>query len=101
MLLAVKAGGVATPLAFVFTIGEPPNVPLAPEPGAAKVTGVLATRFPLASFTVACSRVAKAVLMVALWGVPALAVTLAGAPAVFVKLKLAGTLTPATDAVTV
>src|SRR5260370_38703962 len=100
MLLAVNAGAVATPLEFVFTMGEPPNVPPAPEPGGAKVTGVLATRFPPASFTVACSVVAKAVLMVALWGVPAVAVMLAGAPVVFAQLKVRGETTPAADAVT-
>src|SRR5258708_25927629 len=38
--------------------------------------------------------------MVALWGVPAVAVILAGAPARLVSEKLAGVETPATDAVT-
>src|SRR5258708_3489738 len=38
--------------------------------------------------------------MVALWGVPAVAVILAGAPAKLVNAKLAGVETPATEAVT-
>jgi hypothetical protein len=38
--------------------------------------------------------------MVALWGVPAVAVILAGGPARLVNAKLAGVETPATEAVT-
>ena len=49
----------------------------------------------------ACSAVPNAVLMTVLCGVPAVAVTLAAAPAVFVRLKLAGVATPGADAVTV
>ena len=72
--LAVKVGAVAMPPAFVFALpGLPPvNVPLAPLAGGVKVTGTLFwTTFD--SFTVACSAVANAVLMVALWLLPAAA----------------------------
>jgi hypothetical protein len=44
--------------------------------------------------------VVKALPTTALCGVPAVAVTFAGGPGVFVRLKLAGVLTPATLAVT-
>jgi hypothetical protein len=54
-----------------------------------------------ASFTVTPSALAKAVLIVADCGVvPAFAVIVVGAPAVFVSEKLAKVATPATDAVT-
>jgi hypothetical protein len=45
--------------------------------------------------------VVKAVPTTALCGVPAVAATLDAGPGVFVRLKLAGVLTPATLAVTV
>jgi hypothetical protein len=64
-----------------------------------KVTVTPFTGLPPASFTVACSGVASAVLIVALCGVPAVAVTLAGTAA-FVKLKLAVVASPAAPAVT-
>ena len=99
--MAVNAGAVATPLLFVVTIADPPNVPLAPVPGAAKVTLTPLTGLLLASFTVACSAVANAVPIAALCGVPAVAVTPAAGPGLFVRLKLAGVLTPETLAVTV
>ncbi len=100
--MAVK-GAVATPLVLVdaVAVAEPPKVPLAPLAGAVKVTVAPLTGLPPASFTVACKAVAKAVLMAALCGVPALAAMLAAAPALFVRLKLAEVATPATDAVTV
>jgi len=86
VLLAVNAAAVATPLAFVVAVFTPPaKVPLAPLPGAAKVTVTPFTGLLLASRTVACSAVAKAVLIAALWGVPAVAVIVAGGP-VTVKL---------------
>ena len=50
----------------------PWNAPLAPDAGAVKVTGMLAFRLPF-SLIVAFSCVAKAALIVALCGVPAVA----------------------------
>jgi len=99
---AVKTVAVATPLEFVVAVLTPPaNVPLAPLEGAVNVTTAPLTGLLPASFTVAWNCVANAALMVADWGVPAVAVTLAGAPAVFVREKFAGEATPATAAVTV
>jgi len=100
--LAVNADAVATPLLLVVAVAvaEPPKVPLAPLPGAVNVTTAPLTGLLLASFTVACSAVANAVLTVALCGVPAVAVMLAAVPAVLVRLKLAGVATPDTLAVT-
>src|SRR5690349_1763233 len=73
---------VATPDAFVVAVVTPPaNVPLAPLPGAAKVTVAPLTGLLNESFTVACSCVANAVFTVALCGVPAVAVIVAGTPA--------------------
>ena len=102
--LAVNVGAIATPDAFVVAMAvraPPVNVPLAPVLGAVNVTVTPLTGLPPASFTVACSAVAKAVLITALCGVPAVAVIEAGAPAVLVKEKFAGVVTPATAAVTV
>ena len=90
----------AMPEAFVVTVGLPVKVPLAPEPGAAKVTETPLTGLLLASLTVACSSVANAVLMVALCGVPAVAVIDPTGPAVLVSEKLAGVATPDAVAVT-
>jgi len=100
--LAVNAVAVATPLLLVVAVAvaEPPNVPLAPLPGAVNVTTTPLTGLLPASFTVACSAVANAVLTVALCGVPAVAVMLAAVPAVLVRPKLAGVATPETLAVT-
>jgi hypothetical protein len=100
VLFAVNVGAVATPLLFVVTVAEPPKVPLAPVPGAAKVTLTPLTGLLLASFTVAFMAVANAAPMAALWGVPAVAATLDAGPGVFVRLKLAGVLTPTTLAAT-
>ena len=97
----MNVGAVANPVLLVVTVGEPVNVPLAPVPGGAKVTLMPLTGLLLASFTVTCSAVAKAVLMTALCELPAVTVTLAAGPGVFVKLKLAGVATPETLAVTV
>src|SRR5579872_7243239 len=99
MPLAVNAGAVATPLAFVVMVAEPLKEPDAPVPGAANVTATPLSRLLLASFTTACKAVLNAVLTVALCGVPTAAVMLAGVPVVFVKLKLALVATPATLAV--
>jgi hypothetical protein len=84
----VKAGAVAIPLEFVIAVAvaEPLKVPLAPLPGAVNVTVTPLTAFPPESFTVACRAVAKAVPSVAFCGVPALAVMLAAAPVVLVRL---------------
>ena len=102
MLFAVKIADVATPEALVVAVFTPPaNVPLAPLPGAVNVTVTPLTGLLLESFTVACSWVANAVLIVALCGVPLVAAIEAAAPAVFVSAKFAGVATPATVAVTV
>jgi hypothetical protein len=73
--LAVKTAEVATPLAFVTAVFTPPaKVPLAPLAGAVNVTVTPLIGLFEASFTVACSCVAKAVLTAALCGVPPVAV---------------------------
>src|SRR3954471_2872253 len=100
MPFALKLGAVATPLALVTTVADPPNAPLGPLPGAANVTETPETGLPAASFTVACSAVANTALTTALWGVPAVAVMLAADPAVFVRLNVAGDATPLAVAVT-
>ena len=104
MPLAVNVDVVAIPLEFVVALRVAElfaNVPLAPLPGAVNVTVTPLTGLPPASFTVACSAVANAALMVALCPEPAVAVTLAAPPVKLVKLKLAGLATPPTLAVTV
>ena len=102
MAFAVKTAAVATPDPFVVAVFTPPaKVPLAPLPGAANVTIAPLTGLLNESLTVACNCVANAVLIVALCGVPAVAVMLAAAPAKFVSEKLAVLATPETDAVTV
>ena len=101
MAFAVKTAAVAMPSPFVTAVFTPPvKVPLAPLAGALKVTVAPLTGLLEASFTVACS-CAKAVLTVALWGVPMVAVMLAGAPDKLVREKLAGVETPEAEAVTV
>src|SRR5437660_180932 len=102
MLFAVRAGAVATPLAFVtaVAVADDPNVALAPLAGAVKVTVTPPTGLPPISATVACSAVANEVVTTVLCGVPADAVMPAGDPAVFVRLKLAAAATPATVEVT-
>ena len=96
-------GAVAIPLALVtaVAVADPLNVPLAPVPGALKLTVTPLSGLLLASLTTACSAVANAVFTVALCGVPEFAATLAGSTALFVKLKLAGATTPEAVAVTV
>jgi len=97
------AGAVAVPVVSVTADApaEPLKLPLAPLPGAVKVTVTPVTGLPLASFTWAFNATAKTPLIVALCGVPAAAVMVAGSPAVFVKLKVAGVATPAVLAVAV
>jgi hypothetical protein len=99
--LAVRAGAVAIPFAPVTAVigAVPLNTALGPVAGAANVTVTPLKGFPLASFTNACGAVAKVVFTAVLCVLPAAAVTLAGAPAVFARLKLAGVATPATLAV--
>ena len=91
------------PLALVtaVAVADPPKVALAPVEGAVKVTVTPLNGLLPASVTVACSAVVKAALTVALCGVPAVAEIADGGPARLLKLKLAGELTPAAEAVTV
>src|SRR5437667_317470 len=82
-LLAVNVADVATPLPLVVAVFTPPsNLPLPPAPGAPLFPYTPLFRSPPASFTVATSGAANAVLIVALCGVPLVAVMLAAAPAV-------------------
>src|SRR5579863_6140118 len=87
--MAVAEGGVVA------------KVPLAPDAGAVKVTEAPLTGFESLSRTVATSGAAKAAPTAALCPDPLVGVIDAAAPAVLVRLKLAGVDTPATDAVTV
>lgn len=71
---AVKTGDTATPEAFETAVFTPPaKAPLAPLAGSVNVTVTFAAGFPPASFTVAIRGEPKAVLMVALCGVPPVA----------------------------
>ena len=96
---------MATPLALVVAVAVlvlvPAKVPLAPVAGAVNVTTTPLTGCDLLSSTVATSGAANAVLMAALWGVPLVAVIVAGVAAAFVRLKMAGVDTPTTVADTV
>jgi hypothetical protein len=77
----VNVGAVATPDAFVLTVAVfvgPGNVPLAPDAGAVNVTEKLGITTPPASFTTAAMFVANAVFTVAVCGVPATGVIVAG-----------------------
>src|SRR6266478_4552558 len=102
MVLAVNTAAVATPLALVTAVfALPANVPLAPVcAGAVNVTVTPEIGLLLASFTAACNAVVNAVLMVALCGVPAVAVIAAAGPAVLVRTKFAAVATPETVAAT-
>jgi hypothetical protein len=62
------------------------------------VTDTPLTEFPYVSLTVACKLAPNAVLMLAVWGVPLVAVIEAGVEEVFVKEKLAGEATPDAEA---
>ncbi len=88
MAFAVN-GAAATPDAFVATTIVAVlllNTPDAPDPGAVNVTFTPLTGLLPASFTVTASALAKAVLIVADCGVvPAFAVIVVAAPAVFVS----------------
>ena len=105
MPLAAKVAEVATPLALVVAVVElvlaPAKVPLAPVDGAVNVTITPWTGCDPLSSTVATSGAANAVSMVAVCGVPLVAVIDAGVAPAFVRLKLAGVATPTTVAITV
>jgi hypothetical protein len=91
----VKTTDVATPAALVVAVFTPPaNDPLAPLPGAVKVTTTPLTGLLPASLTVACSVVANAVLTVVFCGVPPVAITAEAEPAVLVSAKLAAGAAP-------
>src|SRR6266851_1278031 len=94
---------MAIPLVLVTTaaVADPPNVALAPLPGAVNVTVTPLTGLLFASFTIARSAFGNAVPITVVCGVPPLGLRVAGAPGVLVRLKLAGVATPATAAVTV
>jgi len=94
--LAVNVAEAATPFELVTAVFTPPaNVPLAPLPGTINITVTPLTGLLPASFTIACKGNAKAVLITAVCGVPLIAVSIAAAPAVFVRLKLADPTAPA------
>lgn len=99
---AVKTAAVATPSELVVAVFTPPaKAPLAPLVGAVKVTVTPLTGLFEASLTVAWNAVVKAVFTVALCGVPAVAVMLAGGAARLVNEKFAVATTPETEPVTV
>jgi hypothetical protein len=94
---AIPDAFVATTIVAVLLL----KVPEAPEPGAVNVTFTPLTGLLLASFTVTASGFANAVLIAADCGVvPAFAVIVVGAPAVFVSEKLT-VVKPVAAAVTV
>ena len=101
--LAVN-GAAAMPDTLVATVMvavELENTPLAPDPGAMKVTLMPEIGLLPESFTVTASGLANAVEIMALCGVvPALAVSELAAPAVLVSAKLT-VVSPAAAAVTV
>jgi hypothetical protein len=100
-VLAVNTVDVATPDEFVVAVFAPANLPEAPLLGAVNVTVTPLTPLPPEFFTVTTSGLANVVLMVALCGVPLVAVIDATVPAMLVSAKLADVETPATLAVTV
>src|SRR5258708_5995444 len=89
------------PVPSLVTDVDPLKLPLAPLAGAVKFTITPLTGLPPASFTRARNATANAVFTGALWGVPAVAVMLAGGPGLLVRPKLAGAATPETVAVAV
>ena len=101
--LAVNVEDVATPFTSVVAVVRllpPVKVPLAPDDGAVKVTSTPLVGFPFV-VTVALSGEAKAVLTVALCGVPPVAVMISETEEVLVRVKLAGVAIPGAVAVTV
>jgi hypothetical protein len=101
VVLAVKAGAVAMPLALVVAVPALAKLPLAPLAGAVKVTVAPEMTLLKVSFTVACKAVVKAVLTVADCPLPAVAMMVEAGPASLVRAKLAGVTTPSTLAVIV
>src|SRR5271156_851770 len=102
MLFAENVAEAAAPFALVVAVLTPPaKVPLGPVVGAVNVTVTPLTGFEPLSSTVATRGAVNAVSMVAFCGVPLVAAIDAGAPTVFVRLKLAGPEPPGTVAVTV
>jgi hypothetical protein len=102
--LAENAVEVAMPFASVVSVSAVvplAKVPLAPDAGAVNVTATPLAGFEPLSNTVALSGDANEVLTALLCGVPPVAVIEAAGPAMLVRLKLAGVVTPATVAVTV
>jgi hypothetical protein len=96
---------VATPLELVVSVSVvdefDANVPLAPVAGATKVTATPPTGFESLSRTVTTRGFANAVLTVALCPPPLVASIVAGAPALFVKVKVAVVVVPGVEAITV
>lgn len=88
---------MATPEVFVTAVTV---AILAPVPGPVNVTVTPLTGLPPASLTVTTRGFAKAVLMVAAWPPPLVAVVDAGAPAALVMENVAGVATPVTVAFT-
>jgi hypothetical protein len=87
---AVNTADVATPLPFVVAVFSPPaNVPLAPLPGAVKVTITPLTGLFPASATVATSGAENAVLIAVLCPEPFVTVTFAAGPVRLVSEKFA------------
>ena len=93
---------MAIPEVFVVAVLAGENVALAPPAlgTAVKVTVAPLTGLPPESTTVAESNVLKAVLIAAVCGVPPVAVMVAAEPAVLVREKAAGVVTPDTLAFT-
>jgi hypothetical protein len=107
--LAVNGAEVATPLplvvAMVALVFVSANVPLGTiaggGAGAVNTTIALLTGFWPLSTTMTDKGAANAELIIALCEVPLVAVIVAGAPVVLLKVKLAGVVTPETEAVIV
>ncbi len=70
-----RSGGDTAAVGGCVAVADPANVPLAPLAGAVKVTVALLTGLPPV-VTVACSAVVNALFMLALCGVPSLAMML-------------------------
>jgi hypothetical protein len=99
MPFAVRTFDLATPDALVTAVLAPPGkLARGPDPGGGmtNVTVTPPTGLPLASFTVATRRFAKAVLIGVLWPDPLVAVIDAGGPGVLVRANAAGVATPVT-----
>lgn len=91
MEFAVNTPDLAIPWTLVVTVSVPgANVPLGPLTGALKVTVMPSNRLPFASRTRADSGAAKAVLIWAFCGEPALASIDAASPGVTVTTEVAG-----------